>query len=236
MFWSKARAKYRNVSADDEDIRKFHELSNSFQTDIYQGLAGRIQDLGHRWVAKRTPPGRILEIGFGAGRHALFHSGRWENYIASEFSAAHLKSQHWTGFKGSILRCDARKLPFADGLFDAVISIYNLEHIPDLQSVFREVHRVLAPAGKFLIALPCEGGFLWNIGRELTSRRTFQRKYGINYDKVIAYEHVRDYAGVEREIRGSGRFRYSARRFFPLIVPMAGLNLIACMECIKAQA
>ena len=234
MFWSKARAKYGNVSADDEDIRRFHQLSNSFQTDIYQGIGGAIQDLGHRWVAGRTPSGRILEIGFGAGRHSLFFGGKWENYIASEFSAAHSKSPLWAKFEGKILRCDARRLPFTAGVFDAVLSIYNLEHISDLQSVFHEVHRVLAAGGRFLVALPCEGGFAWNLGRELTSRRMFMRKYGINYDKVIAFEHVRDFRGVYAEMRASGLFRVMSRRFIPAVIPFVHLNLIVCMECAKA--
>jgi phosphatidylethanolamine/phosphatidyl-N-methylethanolamine N-methyltransferase len=235
LFWAAAREKYRGVTADDEDVRKFLELSNSFQTDIYEGLSGTIQDLGHKWVAARTPAaGRVLEIGFGAGRHSLFFSGRRDRYFASEFSPAHLGSPLWASFGGPILRCDARRLPFPAATFDAVISIYNLEHITDLQGVFREVHRVLAPKGTLLIGLPCEGGFLWNIGRELTSRRMFMKKYGINYDKVIAYEHVWDFKGVERSLRDSALFTIEARRFYPFFLPAANLNLIACLRCTKA--
>ncbi len=112
-----------------------------------------------------------------------------------------------------------------------MISIYNLEHIADLESVCREVYRVLGPGGRFLIALPCEGGLLWNIGRELTTRRRFQRRYGINYDKVIAYEHVRDFPGVFAEIRRAGLFRIDRRQMLPFRVPTHHLNLIACIEC-----
>jgi len=235
LFWARARERYRGVSPDDEDIRKFQKLSNSFQTDIYRGVCGWLQDLGHRWVAARTPAcGSVLEIGFGGGRHSLFYRGDWQNYTASEFSAAHLDSPLWSGFKGNLLRCDARSLPFRAHRFDAVISIYNLEHVADLQSVFREVHRVLTLGGRFLVALPCEGGLLWNIGRELTSRRVFQRKYGVNYDKVIAFEHVWDFHGVRAELLRSGLFRVLSRRFIPAFVPSVHLNLIGCMECAKA--
>ncbi len=69
MFWSQARKTYSQVTADDDDVRKFRQHSNDFQKDIYEGLSGRIHDLGHRWIARRTPGGRVLEIGFGAGRH-----------------------------------------------------------------------------------------------------------------------------------------------------------------------
>jgi hypothetical protein len=114
-----------------------------------------------------------------------------------------------------------------------VISIYNLEHIRELQRVLDEVHRVLVPEGRFLVALPCEGGFFWNIGREITTRRTIQKKYGINYDKVIAYEHVWDVQGVIREIRASKRFRVAEHAYLPFRIPSANLNLIACMEYVK---
>jgi len=231
MFWSRARATYQDVSADDEDVQKFLRLSNNFQTDIYQGLNGKIQDLGHQWVAQRTPAGKVLEIGFGAGRHSLFYAGRREDYFASEYSSVHANTPRWKDVRGRVLRCDARRLPFPAASFQAVISIYNLEHIADLQSVFSEVHRVLAPAGTFLIALPCEGGLLWNIGRELTSRRMFMKKYGINYDKVIAFEHVWDFRGVYRHILECGLFHIQTIRFLPLLLPFADLNLIACLDC-----
>jgi SAM-dependent methyltransferase len=234
MFWKQARRKYAGVTADDPDVRRFLELSNSFQRDVYGGIAGWIQDEGHRWVAARTGTGRVLEIGFGAGRHRLFFRGNPGDYIATEYSAAHDQSDSWKAMRGRCLRCDARALPFAAATFDAALSIYNLEHIDDLQGVFREVARVLKPEGRFLVALPCEGGLAWNVGRELTTRRMFQRKYGVNYDKVIAFEHVRDVYGVVDEIRASARFKIVERAYLPFRVPSANLNLVACLHLAPA--
>jgi 2-polyprenyl-6-hydroxyphenyl methylase / 3-demethylubiquinone-9 3-methyltransferase len=39
------------------------------------------------------------------------------------------------------------RLPFADGMFDAVVAADVLEHVPDLPAVVRELARVLAPDG-----------------------------------------------------------------------------------------
>jgi len=233
MFWHEARDRYKRVTADDEDVKKFLELSHRFQEDLYEGITGAVCDLGHRWVAARTPAGKILEIGFGSGRHSLFFSRQREDYFPSEMSPVHATSPLWSGVLGRVLRCDARTLPFGDGTFKAVISLYNLEHILELRQVFCEVHRVLDSDGRFLIALPCEGGLTWNIGRELTTRRHFQRKYGINYDKVIAFEHVRDLRGVLEELRMSRRFVVDTVRFLPLGLPSVHLNLIACLQCSK---
>lgn len=233
MFWAKARRAYGSVTKDDPDVRTFQRLSREFQTDVYRGLAGRLQDNGHRWIAQRTRPGTMLEIGFGAGRHRLFHRGDKDSYYALEFSSVHCQSENWRAMKGRCVVGDARCLPFPSGRFGSVVSVYNLEHIPDLQSVFREVHRVLEPGGQFLIALPCEGGLVWNLGRELTTRRALQRKYRINYDKIIAYEHVWDLNGVVRELVRSNLFSIQERSFLPFRIPSVHLNVIACIECAR---
>lgn len=233
MFWKSARRAYAGVTSDDADIKKFHELSAEFQKDVYKGIGGVIHDIGHRWIASRTQPGKVLEIGFGVGRHTLFYSGELQDYFVSEYSNVHFGSEHWHQARGRGVQCDARKLPFRAQTFRTVISIYNLEHIPDLQQVFREVHQVLTSDGKFLIALPCEGGLAWNLGRELTTRRTFQKKYGVNYDKLIAYEHVWDFCGVLDQIVQSRLFQVTRKRFFPTLLPSVDLNLIACIECTK---
>lgn len=234
MFWKAARKRYAGVTADDPDVRLFLERSTDFQHDAYKGLAAWIQDEGHRWIAARTPPGRILEIGFGAGRHDRFFEGDRSTYFVSEYSSVHTGTAPWKAAQGRALRCDARRLPFPGGAFDAVLSIYNLEHIEDLAAVLMEVHRVLVPGGRFLVGLPCEGGLAWNVGRELTTRPHFQRRFGINYDKVIAFEHVRDYDGVVAQLEGSGLFDVRARVFLPFRLPSSNLNLIGCLDlCVR---
>lgn len=46
------------------------------------------------------------------------------------------------------------KLPFAQGEFDVVISLWVLEHLADPNKVFAEIHRVLKPNGIFMFATP----------------------------------------------------------------------------------
>lgn len=235
MFWATARRTYSHVTTDDSDVQIFLKHSNEFQQDVYKGLAGRIQDAGHKWVSNqtKTTKGRVLEIGFGAGRHSRFFSGDPAKYFVTEYSGVHHDSQIWKNCRGRASRCDARQLPFKPGVFQVVISIYNLEHIANLQQVFSEVHRVLAPGGRFLVALPCEGGLAWNLGRELTTRRLFQKKYGINYDKVIAYEHIWSFDDIFYRLIESKLFVLGRRRFYPTLLPSVNLNLIGCIECIK---
>jgi SAM-dependent methyltransferase len=47
---------------------------------------------------------------------------------------------------------DAEQLPFADSAFDVVVNVESSHCYPNLQTFFREVHRVLKPEGHFLYA------------------------------------------------------------------------------------
>jgi len=54
-------------------------------------------------------------------------------------------------------------LPFSDGEFDCVTCIEVIEHIPQelRAATLREIHRVLAPGGRFVLRCPHEGAFAW---------------------------------------------------------------------------
>lgn len=47
--------------------------------------------------------------------------------------------------------CDAKAMPFADGRFEAVISNSIVHHIPEPETVFREMARLVAPGGTLFI-------------------------------------------------------------------------------------
>lgn len=231
MFWRQARAKYGHLTVEDEDIKRYLQLTSNFQQESYQGIVGYINDIGHHWIAQHTTTGPILEIGFGIGRHSSFFKGNPTEYYISEYSAQNCRGETWQNFRGRATLCDARTLPYLSDTFKTVISIYNLEHIPDLAQVLSEVHRVLASEGHFLIALPCEGGLLWNVGREWTTRRYFQKRYGLNYDKIIAYEHVWDLSGVIATLQKTGLFHIKKQKMYPFRCSIPHLNLIACLSC-----
>ena len=48
---------------------------------------------------------------------------------------------------------DAMALPFPDGSFDAVVCQFGIMFFPDRDKSYREVHRVLAPGGRYLFSV-----------------------------------------------------------------------------------
>ena len=52
---------------------------------------------------------------------------------------------------------DVGALPFADGSYDAVLSLNGFHAFPDKEAAYRETFRVLKPGGMFLICNECGG-------------------------------------------------------------------------------
>jgi SAM-dependent methyltransferase len=82
-----------------------------------------------------------------------------------------------------ILRGVGEHLPFVDGAFDLIVSLWVLEHLSDPAAVMREVHRVLKPGGHFVFVTPNMRNPLMlanRIGKALPSlqRRLVPRVYG----------------------------------------------------------
>jgi ubiquinone/menaquinone biosynthesis C-methylase UbiE len=48
---------------------------------------------------------------------------------------------------------DATALPFPDGAFDAVVCQFGVMFFPEKDAAYREVHRVLAPGGRYLFSV-----------------------------------------------------------------------------------
>ena len=62
---------------------------------------------------------------------------------------------------------DATRMPYGEGLFDAVFESGVLHHIPDWRAALREVGRVLRPGGRFCFAEPSRDRLLRGIYRIL---------------------------------------------------------------------
>lgn len=229
MFWKQLHHKYKDINSNDPDIQKYFQIMDRLQSDGYNGLMGKIQDIGHKYVAKYTANGgRILEIGFGKGRSNNFFRGDIDNYFPLDINEKYVDQKTWGQYKNATIG-SATKLPFEDNTFDQVVSIYNLEHIQDIDQALSEIRRVLKKKGEFIVALPCEDGFLWNVGRALTSRRVFKKKYKINYDKVIAFEHRHNLRTLIGKL--TNYFNVKEERYFPCYIPIIDINLIYTCRC-----
>jgi len=110
-----------------------------------------------RWIFDHLtlpPVCRVLELGAGTGSLWLTNQDRipegWDITLSdyspgmlAQAQAALSAVAHPFAFEV----VDAQAIPYADGVFDAVIANHMLYHVPDLPRALAEMRRVLKPGG-----------------------------------------------------------------------------------------
>jgi SAM-dependent methyltransferase len=222
MTWPKQR-----VPLTTEQSVIMEDWMNEFLTSVKSARFGWVSRFDHSFPTRSVSSGlRTLEIGAGAGSHVHYEpDGEYIALEASDGLAAQIPLRD--GLSVVVADCEER-LPWADDAFDRVLAIHVLEHLYNLPAALDEVARVLRPGGVFSVVIPCEGGRLYSLGRHLTTKRIFEKRYNTSYEWVIKQEHCNTAREVLAELES--RFRMRTRTFFPLRVPSVDLNLVLGSE------
>lgn len=222
----------RLTSGEAEWLRWQEQAPRIYDRIYYESnpLVAAINEFGHTQVERAFGPhehfSQVLEVGAGSGHHLDRVRHSYDRYLLTDISEgllAHAARRH-AGKPGvEFAIADATRLPFPDDHFSRVISVYNLEHLPSPHAVLEEWARVVQPGGVLSISIPAEGGIAWNLGRWMTTRRSF-RKEGLNLDYIIAREHINACYRLVNLIRYL--FPHRDEHWFPLRVPLSDVNLI----------
>jgi ubiquinone/menaquinone biosynthesis C-methylase UbiE len=97
----------------------------------------------------------VLDLGCGTGRHAISMARRGARVTAVDFSDRMLEraKQKCAGENVTFHGCDlGNPLPFAAATFDLVLCALVLDHIAELESLFREMRRVCQPSGIVVVS------------------------------------------------------------------------------------
>lgn len=100
-----------------------------------------------REATERLPSGSlVLDAGAGDCRYGqFFTSHRYESADLCTVDKAYGELTY---------TCDLAQIPVEDGRFDAVLCTQVLEHVPEPESVLRELNRVLTPGGLLFLTVP----------------------------------------------------------------------------------
>lgn len=226
------------IQVSDEWMKYWHEnapskygINERFNNDF------PIKSLKHR--RKNNDRERVLEIGAGIGEHisredlsgcdyyALDLRENMINELQSRYPEVH-------GIVGNI----EKGTTFENEYFDRIIAIMVLEHLPDLPSALREVHRLLKKDGVFSVVIPCEQGLLHRFARSISGARLFKKEFGhtgVDYYWLIEKtEHINLPAEIMEEC---GRlFDIMNKVFFPSVLPVINLNLAIGINYIHKEA
>ncbi len=200
-----------------------------------QGRFGWVDRFGHEYAARTFAKGcRTLDIGAGNGAHLKFEEVASQEYTALERSPdliADVK-RLYPSVRAVVGDCQEH-MDFPADYFDRVLAIHVLEHLDNLPATLVQVNRILRPGGKFSVVLPCEGGWLYSLGRKFSSERMFTRRYHVPYEWMIKYDHVNTVRDVLVEL--NRLFDTAHAQYFPFLLRAVDAELVLGLTCMPRK-
>lgn len=147
---------YVNPRPNEEQLAGFYENyydPNDIAADKWEREMGDIFNECARWFTEHQTSGHVLDIGCSFGhflrdmeRRGWTTVGIEPSPVAAEFARGLLKGEvHEAGFEDVELQPES---------FDAVISLYVLEHVADPRGFMQKVFDILRPGGFAIIRIP----------------------------------------------------------------------------------
>ena len=97
------------------------------------------------------PGEHVLDLGAGTGTSSLAFAAAGATVVPCDFSFGMLKEGKKRHPELPLTAGDATRLPFADGVFDAVTISFALRNVHDTDAALREMRRVAKPGGRLVI-------------------------------------------------------------------------------------
>ena len=141
---------YRPDDARAEKVRQlFATIARRYDAlnDIMS--AGLHRRWKRRLVSLAGAPGRVLDLCCGTGDIARMFAPQ-ARVVGADFTDEMLRVAATRTDRVQWVRADALRLPFADGVFDAVSIGYGLRNLADIEQGLREARRVLRPGGRLV--------------------------------------------------------------------------------------
>jgi SAM-dependent methyltransferase len=130
----------------------------------YERTAAELEPAARQVVARAAiaPGERVLDIACGTGNAALIAAEAGATVVGLD-SAARLvdvarERAAEAGADAEFVVGDALELPFDDGAFDAVLSVFGVIFVPDPPRAIAEILRVLKPGGRAVISAWAQAG------------------------------------------------------------------------------
>jgi ubiquinone/menaquinone biosynthesis C-methylase UbiE len=193
------RGDYKDIPSVDKDrYPAYYRRNFHWQTDGYfSAYSAEVYELGVELLFRGTadvmrrqiiPPitrflktekaTRLLDVACGTGRtlHQIARSHPALKLWGIDLSPAYVKVAKQRARGAAIAEENAEHMPFADGAFDIVTSVYLFHELPRnaRRNVVREMHRVLRPGGLLVIE---DSAQLAESGEIATALREFPREF-----------------------------------------------------------
>jgi ubiquinone/menaquinone biosynthesis C-methylase UbiE len=162
--WDDTSSPFSTVEREDP-----HELREAFRTMLVAQRYPAVTWLSEENVGDRV----LLNVGCGGGYEGVLFAGYGARYIGVDFSInAALSTRRLikaAGYTGTCYQCEAERLPLRDSTVDIVYTNGVLHHTPNTPDTVKELHRVMSPGGRAVIALYAtrSAAFYWYRARAI---------------------------------------------------------------------
>ncbi|MFE2037158.1 demethylmenaquinone methyltransferase [Streptomyces scopuliridis] len=130
-----------------DDVAEKYDLTN----DVLSLGQARLWRKEVAKAVKARPAEKVLDLAAGTATSSMSLAATGAYVVPCDFSQGMLrqgKKRHpWMPFTAG----DATRLPFADGVFDAVTISFGLRNVQDTDLALRELYRVTKPGGRVVI-------------------------------------------------------------------------------------
>src|SRR5215217_8102024 len=117
------------------------------------------------------PDQRVLDVAAGNGNATLAAARRWADVTSTDYVAALLERGRAKAaaerLPVTFQEADAEQLPFADGSFDVVLSVFGVMFTPHQEQAAHELLRVCHPGGTIGLANWTPEGFIGHVFRTI---------------------------------------------------------------------
>jgi SAM-dependent methyltransferase len=167
----------------------------------------RGQEIAATAALMGPPPGRVLEIGAGAGVQAKYLADQGFDVQAIDLAGSQYESLRVF----PVIDYDGTTIPFADQSFDLIYSSHVVMHIVDQVAFHREIQRVLKPQGRVVHVVPTSAWRFWTFALHYPANvlsRLMRWLDGTPLTSALALAHERPGSVVGRVDQASALTRW----------------------------
>lgn len=175
----------------------YHRFFNSITTRVIEPLLDE---------AEVRPGARVLDVATGPGYVAAACAGRGASVVGVDVAHEMVALARQLNPGIEFRHGDVERLPFDDGLFDAVVGNFLILHLGRPEQATAELARVVAPSGRLALST-------WDVPERA-------RLFGVFLD-AVAETGAKPPAGIPA---GPPFFRFSVDREFARLLGAAGLS------------
>lgn len=158
-----------DASSYDANADAFDRLTERYSASLAKHMVG---------LAGLQASDNVLDLGSGTGLLALqaatcVASGQVVGIDHSQTMLDYARAKavkRGLAERASFAAMDAEALEFADGHFDAILSLYVLRHLPNVRAAVAEMHRVLKPGGRIVVSVGARPALMSKSGPQAAIR------------------------------------------------------------------